>query len=72
MSVSERERSFAFPDTDSAQLFVTRLCNDKPYLRDLAIFRNGKVVRVIDGSEDGQGSEIIRRARMSGLVRRVL
>lgn len=60
-----REHAFDFPDPHRALLFVRRLCHE---LRDLAIFRDGARVRVLDGSDSGQGSEIARLARASGYL----
>lgn len=61
--VAEREYTFVFPSGEAAMLFVKRLCL---VLSHLVIFRDGRSVRVLDGSDRGQGSEIIRLARSSG------
>ncbi len=46
--------------------FVKRLCR---WLKDLAIYRDGRAVYVIDGSTQGQGLAIARLARVSGAWR---
>ena len=61
----KREHTFVFDDEARALLFVRRLCLT---LAHLAIYREGRRVRVIDGSDGGQGSEIARLAKMSGFV----
>lgn len=65
--VAEREHTFLFPSADAALLFVRRLCLT---LSDLVIFRTGRTVRVLDGSDRGQGGEIVRLARSSGSMPR--
>ena len=61
-----REHRFAFKDDVTAFWFVKKLCR---WLRDLAIYRTGSIVYVIDGSDDGQGTAIMRLARVSGAWR---
>lgn len=64
-----REHLFYFPDEARALLFVRRLCLEG--LHSLAIHRGGKWVKVIDGSDRGQGERIAQLAKMSGFVPRV-
>jgi hypothetical protein len=65
VTTADREHVFAFESEEKALLFVRRLCLT---LVHLAIFRVGKVVKVVDGSDRGQATEIARLAKMSGMV----
>lgn len=57
---------FAFDEEIRARLFVKRLAH---YLRDIAIYVDGKDVAVFDGSDRSQRDEIVRLARASAATR---
>ena len=53
---------FSFDSAERARLFVVRLALR---LWRVAIHIDGAVVRVVDGSDEGQGEEILRLAKGS-------
>ncbi len=55
--------TFVFNDEEAAKRFVARLAH---YVKDVAIYRNGINVSVIDGSDKGQRERIYEIYRTSG------
>jgi len=60
---------FVFEDEAAAKLFVNRLGH---YLKNIAIFRSGTEVQVIDGIDENQREEILRLAKNSSASRIVI
>jgi hypothetical protein len=64
----DRQQLFVFDRPESAVIFVHKLVATRPRMIDLAIFRDGASVIVLDGGDESRRERISALARISSSI----